>query len=131
MTDSSDRMHTFLMRTCLVLSRFSCFWLCDPMGHSLPCSAIHWILQARILEWVAVPSSRGSSWPGDRTYHSCIWASALAGRLFTTSTTWEALFLEHWVPTRITCQGKLTRARFSSFIDENSFHISTSSLSVL
>ena len=41
--------------------------LCNPMDCSLPGSSIHGILQARILEWVAMPSSRGSSWPRDWT----------------------------------------------------------------
>ena len=39
----------------------SCPTLCDPMDYSLPGSSVHGILQARILEWVAMPSSRGSS----------------------------------------------------------------------
>ena len=39
----------------------SCPALCDPIDNSLPGSSVHGILQARILEWVAVPSSRGSS----------------------------------------------------------------------
>ena len=38
--------------------------LCDPMDCSLPGSSVHGILQARILEWIAKPSSRGSSHPG-------------------------------------------------------------------
>jgi len=42
-------------------------------------SSIYGILQARILEWVAIPFSRGSSWPRDRTQVSCT-----AGRFFTT-----------------------------------------------
>ena len=41
--------------------------LCDPMDYSLPGSSVHRILQARVLEWVAIPFSRGSSQPGDRT----------------------------------------------------------------
>ena len=45
---------------------------------NLPCSSVHGILQARILEWVAIPFSRGSSWPRDWTWVSCI-----AGRFFT------------------------------------------------
>ena len=55
--------------------------LFDPMDCSPPGSSIHGILQARILEWVAMPSSRGSSLPRDWTcvfYNSCI-----AGRFFT------------------------------------------------
>ena len=53
----------------------SCSTLCDPRDYSLSGSTVHGILQARIMEWVAVPSSRGSSQPRDRTwvsYMSCI-----------------------------------------------------------
>ena len=52
-----------------------CPTLCNPMNYSPPGSSIHGILQARILEWVAMPSSRGSSQPRDQThvsYISCI-----------------------------------------------------------
>ena len=48
------------------------------MDCSPPGSSVHEILQARILEWVAMPFSRGSSWPKGRTQVSCI-----AGRFFT------------------------------------------------
>ena len=41
----------------------SCQTLCDPMDCSLPGSSVHGILQARILEWVAMPCSRASSQP--------------------------------------------------------------------
>ena len=41
-----------------------CPTLCDPMDCNLPGSFVHGILQARILEWVAIPFSRGSSHPG-------------------------------------------------------------------
>ena len=50
----------------------SCPALCDPMDCSPLGSSVHGILQARILEWVACPSSRGSSWLKDRTLVSCI-----------------------------------------------------------
>ena len=56
-------------------SHQSCSALCDPMDCSLPNSSVHGILQARILKWVAMPSSRGSSQPRDQThisYVSCI-----------------------------------------------------------
>ena len=49
-----------------------CPTLCDPMECSPPGSSIHGILQARILEWVAVPSSRGSSRCRDQTHIPCI-----------------------------------------------------------
>ena len=66
----------------------SCLTLCDPTDFSLPGSCIHWILQAVILEWLAIPFSRGPSRPlvwRDRTQVSCI-----AGRLFTIWATREA-----------------------------------------
>ena len=53
----------------------SCPTLCDPMDCSPPGSSAHGVIQARILKWVAMPSSRGSSWPRDQThfcYVSCI-----------------------------------------------------------
>ena len=44
-----------------------CLTLCDPMDFSPPGSSVHRILLAKILEWVAMPSSRVSSWPRDWT----------------------------------------------------------------
>ena len=55
----------------------SCLTLCDPMDCSPPGYSIHRILQARMLEWVVIPFSRGSSWPRGWTWVSCI-----AGRFF-------------------------------------------------
>ena len=46
--------------------------LCDPMNCSPPASSVHGIFQARILEWVAYPFSRGSFWPRDQTLKSFI-----------------------------------------------------------
>ena len=54
---------------CLVAQ--SCLTLCDPMGCSPPGSSVHGIFQARILERVAISSSRGSSRPRDQTHISC------------------------------------------------------------
>ena len=50
----------------------SCPTLCDIMDCSLPCSSVHGIFQARVLEWVAISFSRGSSQPRDQTWVSCI-----------------------------------------------------------
>ena len=61
-----------------IQSHQSCLTLCDPMDHSPPGSSVHGIFQAKILWWVAIPFSRGSSQPGDETWVSCI-----AGRFFT------------------------------------------------
>ena len=57
---------------CCCLVAKSCPTLCDSMDCSPPGSSLHGILQARILEWVAIPFSRGSSWPRDWTRVSCI-----------------------------------------------------------
>ena len=51
------------MHAC-VLSHFSLILLCDPMDHSSAGSSVHGILKARILEWVAMPSSRDLPDPG-------------------------------------------------------------------
>ena len=59
----------------------SCPTLCDPMDRSPPGSSVHGILQARILEWVAISFSRGSSWPRDRIHISR--NSCIAGGFFT------------------------------------------------
>jgi len=62
----------------------SCPTLCDPVDYNPPGNSVHGILQARILKWVAMPFSRGSSQPRDQTLVSCI-----AGRFFTISATRE------------------------------------------
>ena len=61
-----------------------CPTLCDPMDCSRPSSSVHEILQARVLEWVAISFSRGSSWPRDRT-----WVSLIVGRRLTVWATRE------------------------------------------
>ena len=80
-----------------VVESLGCVGLfCDPMDCSLPGSSVHGILQARILEWVAIPFSRGSSWPRD-------WAKVchLAGRFFTIWATRETI--HQFKPWKIAC----------------------------
>ena len=83
----------------LLLSHFSCVRLWDPIDSSPPGSSIHGILQARILEWVSISFSRGSSRLRDQTQVSCI-----AGRRFNLWATREAPWMweldceEGWVP---------------------------------
>ena len=67
----------------------SCPALCNTMVCSLPGSSVRGILQARILEWVAMPSSRDL--PNSRIEPMSFMPPALAGRFFTTNTTWEAV----------------------------------------
>ena len=62
--------------------------LCEPMDDNPPGFSDYEILQARILEWVAISSSRGSSQPSIEP--GSLMSPALAGKFFTTSTTWEA-----------------------------------------
>ena len=50
----------------------SCPTFCNPMDYSSPGSSVHGILQARILEWVAIPFSKGSSWPRNQICISCL-----------------------------------------------------------
>ena len=71
-----------LQALCQLLSRVR---LCDLMDYSLLGSPVPGILQARILEWVAIPFSKRSAQPRDRTRVSCI-----AGRFFTIWATREA-----------------------------------------
>ena len=70
----------------LCLAAQSCQTLCDPMDCSPPGSSVHVVLQERILEWVAMSSSRTSSPPRDWTQVSC-----LAGRFFIVWATREDL----------------------------------------
>ena len=64
-----------IFSVCLITQ--SCSTLCNPMYCSLPGCSVHGILQARMLEWVAMPSCRASSQPRDRTQ-----LSRIAGRFF-------------------------------------------------
>ena len=64
-----------------------CPTLCDPMGCSPPGSSVHGIFQARILEWVVTPHSRGSSQPRGQTPVSCI--SSIGRWILYHYATWE------------------------------------------
>ena len=66
-----------------------CLTLCKTMDYSLTGCSVLGVLQARILEWVAIPFSRKSSWLRDRTWVFCI-----AGRFFTSWATKEARFYQ-------------------------------------
>ena len=67
----------------------SCLTLSDPMDCSPAGSSVYGSLQVRILEWVAMPSSRGPSPPGIEP--TSLMYPALAGRFLTTIATWEVL----------------------------------------
>ena len=83
-----------------ILVTQSCLTLCNSMDCSPPDSSVHGIRQVRILEWVAIPFSRESSWLRDQTWVSCI-----AGAFFTIQATREALkcTLEWMYPPKFVC----------------------------
>ena len=77
--EAKPRAACFLLgRAVLCVVAQSCLTLCNTEDCSPPGSSVHGILQARILEWVAMPSSRGSSQPRDRAQ-----VSRTAGGFFT------------------------------------------------
>ena len=67
---AQNYIHT---RYCCCLVAETCLTLCNPVDCSPPSSSVHGISQARILEWVAISSSRGSSPPSDHICISCNW----------------------------------------------------------
>ena len=73
------RMHAKLLQTCPTL--------CDPTDCSPPGSSVHGILQARELQWVAMPFSRGSSQPRNKPITG---SSVMISRFSTTSVSWDA-----------------------------------------
>ena len=86
------------MCVCVCSVTQSCPALCNPMEYSLAGSSVHGIIQARILEWVAMPSSRGSSQPRDKpcvSYVSCIGRQNLTiappGKPYTTISSVQSL----------------------------------------
>ena len=91
----------------------SCLTLCDPMD-----CTVHGILQARILEWVDLPFSRGSSQPRDRTQVSCT-----AGRFFTIWATREwcevisncGFGFQFFMYLLVICMSSLKKCLFKSF----------------
>ena len=82
-----------LVTLCVCAKSFQlCLTLCDSMDCSPPGSSVYGILQGRILEGIAISSSRGSSWP------TSLKSPALAGGFFTTNSTWEAPPAPHHCP---------------------------------
>ena len=80
LTNNNARLYRECVRPCVLCAQ-TCLTLRDPMNCGPPGSSVCGISQARILEWVAMPSSRGSSQPRDRTPDSSI--SYTAGTFLT------------------------------------------------
>ena len=92
----------------------SCPTLCNPVDCSPSGSSAHGILQARILKWVAISFSRGSSWPRDRTQVSCIagrrfnlWATRDECIRFKDSFDGRALYTVTWMDQKAFLQKKI------------------------
>ena len=76
-----QRAASFWRLHCVLVAQL-CLTLCDPMDCSPPHFSVQGILQARILEWIAMPFSKGSSLPRDQTNVSC--TACMAGGFSTT-----------------------------------------------
>ena len=85
------RLLESLYKLCCCLVAKSCRTLCNPVDCSLPASSVHGIFQARMFEWVAISSSRGSSHPRDRT-RGVFCLSRTGKRILYHHATWEALY---------------------------------------
>ena len=95
------------VRLCLCAKSLqSCLTLCDPMDCRPPGSSVYGILQARKLEWVSLPSSRGSSPPSDRTCVSC--NSCITGKFFTAEP-----------PVKLICVSILPQTHLPSWLPQN------------
>ena len=99
----------------LLLSRVC---LCNPMDYSLPSSSVHGILQARILESVAVSYFRGSSWPRNQTHISCV--ACIGSRFFFNHcATWEAPSIQYIVVKSCPTLCNPTNCSISGFPDRH------------
>ena len=87
----------------------SCLTLWDPMDHSLPGSSIHGCFQARMLEWVAISYSRGSSRPRDWSRGCCI--SCIGRRILYHRAMWKALYCRKY-----STNAHLSRNFFSTYV---------------
>ena len=111
------------MLLCLVFQ--SCPILCNPLDCRPAGSSVQGILQARILEQIVISSSKGSSWPRDQTWVSCV--SYIAGGFFTLWAIGKALY-SYNLSLLISC---LKMANFTSgYATHKSAHIFISELSV-
>ena len=95
------------MYACSVVQ--SCLTLCDPMDCTRPGSSVHGISQARILEWVAILFSRGSSQPSDWTHVS--WVSCIGRQILCHWDTGEAFLISLLITNTILVVQALSSSR--------------------
>ena len=84
-------MENKLMVAVLGSGTQACLILCDPMDRGPPGFSVHGMLQARITEWVAISSSRGSSWLRDQTLVFCV--SFISSQTFNTESPEKPKFM--------------------------------------
>ena len=89
MKPTEAELKNFKIHVLCAKSLQSCLTLCNPMDRSPPDSSVHGILQARILEWGAMPFSGDLPNPGMEP--RSLMSPSLAGGFFITAATWEAL----------------------------------------
>ena len=106
---------------CVMLSCFSVSDSATVMDCSPPGSSVPGILQAKMLEWVAISSSRGSSQPRDQTVS--LISPALTGRFFTTGATWEQAVVQPKVSQNGLVVMELWNSR-ASYPDSDHFSLS-------
>ena len=106
---------------CVCAQSLNFVWPCNPMDCSPADPSVHRILSARILEWVAISSSKGLSWPRDRTHTSCI-----DRQILYYCTSWEAPHYWFFItcllgcPTLLTLSIKQTTSENPLYSSENS-----------
>ena len=89
--DKRKSLISYFFSCCSVVQ--SCLTLYNPMDYSPPGSSINGIILPRILEWVAISSSRGSSWPRDQTQLSCV--SCIGRQILYHCATWESFHFKN------------------------------------
>ena len=107
---ASNGQRPVLVCACVCSVAQLCVTLCGLMDCSPRGSSVHGILQARILEWVAISSSRETSWPRDQT--STSWVSCIAGRFFTSGPSGKPYYCAYHVITDMNEGKNCSRAMF-------------------
>ena len=120
---SGSSQHIPRYRVCYLITEL-CLTLCNPMGCSPPGSSVHKSLQARIVEWVARPFSRGSSQPRDWTwvsctdrlilYHGATWNVQVLSRCLKIRNKWGLSFLASYLCLHSTPTHSLLPSHFSA-----------------
>ena len=116
---SSSRAEGGMCIMCLPAQ--SCPTLCDPLGCNLPGASVRGILQARLLEGVAISSSRGSSWPRDQSRVFCV--SCTGRQILYHGATGEDLYHAHHIFQMFSFMEKSEKQTGFSILCEDKYHV--------